>query len=35
MDYLLYNQWTDHNNFVGEQYVNIIKFKLHSGVLNI
>ena len=32
---LLYNQWNDNNDIVGEQYVNMIKFKIHSGMLHI
>ena len=35
MDGLLYNLWFDHNNIVGEQYVNMIKFKIHWGILHI
>ena len=32
---LLYSQWADHNNIVGERYVNMIKFIIHSGVSRI
>ena len=35
MDGLLYNQWADYNSIVGEQYVNMIKFQIHSGVWRI
>ena len=35
MEGLLYNQWNDNNDIVGEQYVNMIKFKIHSGMLHI
>ena len=35
MDGLLYNHLINHNNIVGEWYVNIIKFRIHSGILCI
>ena len=35
LDGLLYNQWIDHNSIVGERYVSMIKFIIHSGVLRI
>ena len=30
----MHNQWIDDNSIVGEQYVNIIKFKILSGVFS-
>ena len=33
-EHLLHNQWIDDNSIVGEQYVNIIKFKILSGIFS-
>ena len=35
MEGLLYNQWHDNNDIMGEQYVDMIKLKRHSGMLRI
>ena len=35
VDGLLYIQWFDPSNIVGEQHVNVTKFKIRSGVLRI